>query len=236
MTMAGWAREGQGFRPAGGVAPKSREMVDSMPALASNGKLILFIHVPKTGGSSVEAVMAGHGPLLLADRRNGRARPCSPVHYHAALLLEKLQPEAIAYSCMLVRHPLDRMVSEYRYTTRKPGRWRRLLSFPQWLRFAAAAHRLNPYYRDNHLRPQIEFALPGTEVFHYEAGVERCAAAILARLGHPEPAAVPHLKAAAKKPPKVTRRDAEFVRELYDGDYAAFAYDTWPRNWPAEGA
>ena len=36
-----------------------------MPVFAINGKSVLSIHVPKTGGTTVEKVLSQHGPMSL---------------------------------------------------------------------------------------------------------------------------------------------------------------------------
>ena len=72
---------------------------------------------------------------------------------------------------MMVRHPLKRLLSQYRYQTRKPNPVRNRLPFSVWLRYVLLRRRLNPYYRDNHFRPQHEFEVPGVDVFRLEDGL-----------------------------------------------------------------
>jgi Sulfotransferase family len=199
-----------------------------MPLLHINGRLVLFIHVPKTGGSSIETALEAHGPLLLAAGAPSRDLPCAPQHFHAALLKAVLPVERIDYSFMIVRHPLDRMLSEYRWTTRKARRWQSRFNFSSWLRLSAALRMANRYHRDNHLRPQWEFALPGTEVFRFEDGVEHALQRALARVGVASPARLDHLKRSETRSIHVKQGDAEFVRRMFRADYQHYGYGLWP--------
>jgi hypothetical protein len=215
--------------------PESAETTD-MPLLHINGRLVLFIHIPKTGGSSIETALAQHGPLLLAAGDTTRDLPCSPQHFHAALLKAMLPVDRIDYSFMVVRHPLDRMLSEYRWTTRKAGRWQSRLGFGSWLRAAAVLRRMNPYHRDNHLRPQKEFALPATEVFRFEDGLGQALQRALAKVGVAGEAALPHLKRSESTPIDIKQGDADFVQRMYRVDYQQYGYGLWPASPVLQGA
>ena len=186
-----------------------------MPVAQINNKLILFIHIPKTGGSSIEKHLKKHSPLSLYGQMGPPTIPCSSRHFHGALLQDLFADTVFDWSFMVVRHPLRRLLSQYRYRardepltrstvadevcgsrasevgsigwiggersdapvrsiakhpahdrliaelstyqTRKPNPVRNNLPFSVWLRYVLARRRINPYYRDNHFRPQHEF-------------------------------------------------------------------------------
>ena len=137
-----------------------------MPLFRIGGKSVLFIHIPKTGGTSVENLLSSQGPMSLhslgqkANRvrmgaeRQGRGIPLQ--HLHAAALTTLLQPQQVDYAFVIVRDPVDRLVSEYRHS-RALGRPETRLGFSAWLRVSLAAVRLIPGFRNNHFRPQSDF-------------------------------------------------------------------------------
>src|SRR6056297_3622976 len=117
-----------------------------MPLVSAGGRRLFFAHVPKTGGSSLEDYLAERfGPLAWLDRywelrwKDGGCREAglrvSPQHLAAEDAL-RLLPGPSDWSFALVRDPVARIVSEYRFQARAPGRRRRLaeLGFSSWLR------------------------------------------------------------------------------------------------------
>lgn len=213
-----------------------------MPTLALDGRLVYFAHCPKAGGTSLERFMVdrwGGAVGMLGwgwDRRWARrgARPgeipCSPQHLVWADA-EALLPRPPDHVFALVREPLARMASEYRYQrqgrlTGPAGRPLRRLGFSSWLRLMLAVADRNPYTHDNHFRPQAEF-LPraGTQVFRLEDGAEAAARWLCDRLGAPEPGALPHELGGAGGPPvRPSRQDAALVAARYAEDYRRFGY------------
>ena len=143
-----------------------------MPIAQINNKLILFIHIPKTGGSSIENHLAKHSPLSFYGQMGPPMIPCSSRHFHGELLSDLFAKPVFDWTFMVVRHPLERLLSQYRYQTRKPNLVQNNLPFSIWLRYALLRRRTNPYYRDNHFRPQHEFEAFGADIFRLEDGLE----------------------------------------------------------------
>jgi hypothetical protein len=195
-----------------------------MPIGIIQGKVIVFAHVPKTGGSSVERYRADHGMMALkSDRRLARF-PCALQHLHAEPLSAIAQVDRADLNFVIVRHPVARIASEYRYQMRKSGWLRDRLSFSGWLRYALARRALNPYYRDNHFRPQHEFVLPGAQVFRFEDGVDACIAELAARFGTPVPSAPIREKPSPKRTFAFAPRDLERIERVYASDFTRFGY------------
>ena len=143
-----------------------------MPLFAKGGVSVLYIHVPKTGGSSIEQMFLANGfRSEFLDDRPGKSfnhfRKCSPQHLHAEPLLMLLRPARIKYIFMTVRHPLSRILSEYKMQVRVA---KQPLPLSQWLDQMMKTYMDDPYTTDNHFRPQHEFLMPGCDVFRQEKG------------------------------------------------------------------
>ncbi len=201
-----------------------------MPLFTRQNRSVLFIHVPKTGGTSVEAFFARNGfAAELLDtggpKSLNRYRRCPPQHMEAALLQAVLRPARCDYVFATVREPLARIVSEYRMRFRgvadAPG-------LPAWLDLNLKRYLDDPYVLDNHLRPQVEFLLPGCEVFRQEDGFGE---ALVGRVEQKLETQLEHRAFGYHKPEgevAVTPEDIERVRPrvrtTYWRDYAAFGY------------
>ena len=107
-----------------------------MPVAVVNGRSVLFVHIPKTGGSSVERYLSRHGSVLLQGNGRDAGLRCSAQHLHAEALASIDAADGHDWSFTIVRHPVARLVSEYRYQMRKPGWLRSRLSFAGWLSLA----------------------------------------------------------------------------------------------------
>ena len=195
-----------------------------MPVAIIDGRGVLFVHIPKTGGSSVERYLSRHGPVFLEGNGRAAGLRCSAQHLHAEALASIEANEGHDWTFTIVRHPVARLVSEYRYQMRKPGWLRSRLSFSGWLSYALARRAVDPWYRDNHFRPQHEFILPGMEIMRFEAGVDACLRRIAERLGTPAPTASIREKPSPDTQLILTGAALARIRQTYARDFAAFGY------------
>jgi hypothetical protein len=213
-----------------------------MPSLELNGRLIYFAHCPKAGGTSVERFMVERwGPAvgLLGwgwDRRWARRGerpgevPSSPQHYvweDARRALPR-RPDAVF---TVVRDPVARMVSEYRYQRSGRlagpfGRPVRGLGFSTWLRLMFAMAERNPYTHDNHFRPQGAFLPPdGVTVFRLEDGLAPVLGWLAEMAGEPAPGAEPHdLKTGGGPRVSPSAEDKALICKRFRDDYLRFGY------------
>lgn len=150
-----------------------------MPIFRKDGKKVLFIHVPKTGGGSIERLFRDSGWRI--DLWNGSFKPDSlnhltrttPQHMDAFTIQRTLRIDRFDLVFMFVRHPFSRFRSEYLWRLRKAKSVD--VSEPvveRWALKSFADFAANEYLWDNHLRPQVDFYLPGAHVFRYEHGLE----------------------------------------------------------------
>lgn len=87
-----------------------------MPIFLKNK--ILFIHIPKNGGTSVENFMLKNGDKMDLWMRKNKKDFCffhSEQHctYKEILKTKKLNPELRIFS--IIRHPIERVISEYNW-------------------------------------------------------------------------------------------------------------------------
>ena len=196
-----------------------------MPQATINGKSVLFVHIPKTGGSSVEQFLASHGPLTLKGRK-ASGMPCSAQHLHADALVARDAHVGHDWVFTVVRHPVARLLSEYRYQMRKPRGLRRWLSFSAWLRYSLARRAMSSSYRDNHFRSQQEFLLPDIEVLRFEDGIDKCLTHVAGKIGVPVPVSTIHEKRSEPVNFDFKPADMERIFAAYEGDFAQFSYGT----------
>eukprot|EP00438_Fugacium_kawagutii_P035697 Skav234656 [mRNA] locus=scaffold1131:213221:214282:- [translate_table: standard] len=144
-----------------------------------------FIHIPKAAGTSIE--MLGNwgrcdSNLTCSGRKKTKifrlhADVCSPLKDgdNATCVLWHTPPSddpllAQSYSCCktfcVVRHPVDRWISEYKfylsYRARPQGQdpcsWQKLKSYSEEL-LEMYAHKEIDYFRDCHLLPQSRYVI-----------------------------------------------------------------------------
>jgi Sulfotransferase family len=197
-----------------------------MPVFRINGKLILFVHVPKTGGSSIRQYLSRLGPRCLGDGEKVRWSRCSPQHMHAAVYSLFVPGGFYDYGFMFVRHPYSRILSEYkmRYAQWSKGS-RPEGGFSRWITSLLEEYQRNPYVLDNHLRPQHEFALEGIEVFRYEEGIGALAKKLGAVLGIEQNSSWPCAMKAPDYQFPVTWQAMERLKSFYRHDFSTFGYD-----------
>lgn len=171
-----------------------------MPVLTVGGKQILYIHVPKTGGTSVEQLLRSYGGHVWFHSPRSGSLPCTPQHFHGELLKTAFSSSRDPNSThpfdfvfMTVRNPVSRLLSEYRYQRTlamhrerrdtPPGLRRRLawarysvvartLDFDLWCQYALVRYSQNPFFADNHFRSQTEFSIWKPVIFRLEDGLE----------------------------------------------------------------
>ncbi|MFD1740188.1 sulfotransferase family 2 domain-containing protein [Cypionkella sinensis] len=192
---------------------------------------ILFIHIPKAAGTTVEEVFCNHlfsmsyrrggkfGPLLPFDREN----KCSPQHMHAELLEKHFHHRSFAQTFCVVRNPLERFISEFKFRCEthdiaKAG----LNAFAEQV---LAQYPDNPFLLDNHIRPQTEFIWRDCKVFKLEDGLDKMFAQLAATLGialQPDSKRFMLSKKAAIEPLTAVNR-ARLIA-FYQQDFETFGY------------
>lgn len=190
---------------------------------------LLFIHVPKTGGTSVEEWMRTLGPLRFHEAAIPKALKCSPQHLRMTDVNILFGQRYFDHAFMIVRDPYDRIASEYRMrATMFPESFFRVWpSFSHWLEAQLDQLQTNRWILDNHLRPQWEFHGSRVAVFRLEDGLEPALASVAAKMGLPAPETVAHELRTAKGDVAVEwdLSDRLRVEEVYAQDFTEFGYE-----------
>lgn len=205
-----------------------------MPVLYAGTKRILYIHVPKTGGTSVERLLSSMGEVVgvYTDYRR-TLLPCTPQHFHADLLRQTFSTTRgdianFDFVFMTVRDPIQRLSSEYRFQQTHRSRRRALYESVRyrdadaWARSAVKKFRRDPYLYDNHIRPQVDFLLPGTEVFRLEDGLRPISTRLHNLLDVTNGEELPRENSSQIDPKGFSASTRNALREFYAEDYRVF--------------
>ena len=143
-----------------------------MPAYYSKetNTSILYIHIPKCGGGSVEEFFKNnHYRQFMWTAKPWRLSKCSSQHMHASMLETYLNIDRFDYVFTVVRNPVHRMISEYKWRIRreiaKDG-------FNPWYKATREEFEKDNFFSDNHIRPMHEFITKQCHVFKLEDGLD----------------------------------------------------------------
>jgi hypothetical protein len=205
--------------------------------MVKDGRSVLFVHIPKTGGSTIEQLFTAAG-WTMHLRETRKTHPelfnlyrCSPQHLHAAVLRDLFKVSQFDIILAMVRDPVARFRSEFAH--RHSGKIEATDADPDtvsaWAERVFARWAKNPYVLDNHLRPQRDFLLPRSEIYRLEDGMETMAAELNARFDLGFPTQVPHRLRSEKRglPSSAVQVSPELrtrLRDFYAADYSTFGY------------
>lgn len=196
-----------------------------MPLIRHEGRVALFVHIPKTGGTSVENAMTASGAsvaLRFGKRFDGFIRTTFQ-HLHAEIYSSIIPADFYDYAFATVRHPVSRLISEYFYRRRRAGE---RIPFDTWVHKSLDQHARSADVMDNHIRPQVDFLIDGVATFRIEDGIDKPLIAAAAQLGLTLAETDTHSNKRRKKNPVTwTNATRERVLSFYDADFDTFAYD-----------
>lgn len=190
-----------------------------MPIFRFASKLVLFIHIPKTGGSSIEHTLRAMGGsnALLNGSALGYAK-CTPQHMHGELLDAFIPKDFCELTFTVVRDPKQRLLSEYKMRKEKAG-----LPFDEWVERTFERYGKNPYLYDNHIRPQTEFLTSATKIFRFENGLAAPIAEVAGLIGRPSED-IPQKRKTAPYTPEPNPQLDRMIHDFYRKDYDALGY------------
>lgn len=195
-----------------------------MPILRAGSKVVLFVHIPKTGGTSVEKWLRSIGPLSLYAPKRNELVPCVPQHFDSNVFEYLFDGSFFDYSFAIVRNPYERIMSEFKY---RIGSKRQTLftpSFRRWVRRCFAEYEKNNYLLSNHIRPQTDFLIPGVEVFKLEEGFAPVEQRLQDVLGISLVERVPHANKSGDRPIEIDPETMDLIYNFYRKDFDTFGY------------
>ncbi len=217
-----------------------------MPLARIADTLIFFVHVPKTGGTSVEAYLRAKGGLALSGARGHGWSRTTPQHMHRAVHAEMVPPGFYDHGFAVLRDPRARLFSEFRMRVEpmraklRPLGWMRaaarrargipsygarvgrrleIIDFDTWVARSFAEYRKDPFYKDNHFRPQHEFIDPGLRLFLFEEGLDPVFRWIDEVTGTLGAAGEFHERRSDDIPITCSAETDALIRDLYREDY-----------------
>lgn len=208
-----------------------------MPVFRKGTRKYLYIHIPKTGGSSIERAFTDAGMDM--EYQDGRVsetswnmiRRCTPQHMHGEMLETIFKIHKFDGIFTVVRDPLSRLKSEYLWRHRDDEFTVDGASVERWAADAFGEYPRDQHMFDNHIRPQVDFLVKGVQVFRFEDGLEQMASALNEQWGLDLPATLPRVREGsattryASRDVEVTTRLEQLVSDFYREDYARFGYE-----------
>jgi hypothetical protein len=211
-----------------------------MPVFRIGEKLCYFAHVPKCGGSSVEAYLRQRfGPVGFCDNaftsreKAGRWSRTSPQHIDWASFQLLIPEDMLDAVFAVVRHPVARIVSAYHFQAAVEHTIPPTTAFSDWLRQHLELRRTDKFAVDNHLRPQVDFMPENCTIFHLEHGLDAIVPYLDRLAGGPGgPRAIGHKNKrragsgkSREEKPVPDAADIALISEYYACDFAQFGYN-----------
>ena len=135
-----------------------------MPIINLNKKKILFIHIPKSAGSTIEDNIINNGISLTHLIRKNSTSVISPQHYTRNDYIKEFGVKYFDHSFAIIRDPVERFVSAFTFNSHKISIFKSLNNFINDLKS-------NNFYVnkfDNHFVPSSEFILNDTKLFYLD--------------------------------------------------------------------
>ena len=211
-----------------------------MPIFTNSHKKVLFIHIPKAAGSTIERTFKDLGWQEEFSVRGRGAKELEyykavPQHIHAEIISMLFNTSLFDARIAIVRNPYDRMKSEYYWQVAQG-----LTKLPvnSWFDNITNEYGKNTYLCDNHIRPQYEFInnLENVSVFKLEENGIGLARRAILDLMVKKPFTYQFkeyfglLDYSEKKSQKLDEVESEFVKlrgsiyEFYSNDYKVLGY------------
>lgn len=204
-----------------------------MPVLTRGGESLLFLHIPKCGGTSIVDTFAAAGFDVVWQIRG---KPplnflfASPQHQTCDVLRTSIRFDRISELFALVRNPYERIRSEYKWANRSlPAQARPTIG--DWIEHNLAKAKEDPHHLDNHLRPMVDFFDPDipVNIFFFENGINSVVDCFLAGEMSSGKVRLVHEKNSIRygydaEQLRLGDREIRLINSFYACDFQAFGY------------
>jgi len=197
-----------------------------MPLFTFNKKIILFIHIPKTGGSSIEKWLRNYTEISFFQPIVAPFMKVSPQHLTIHDFFFLFQKKMCNRAFSIVRNPYDKLESEFYFRTDKQFEINNFrVDFSTWLIHNLKLYKKNNFHNDNHLRPQTDFLNEQVQIFKFENGISNIAEKIKEWFEIENLVDFPHILKAKNKTEIVWSNEAiRMVNNIYKLDFETFEY------------
>lgn len=214
-----------------------------MPIVRIADKLVYFAHVPKCAGTAIELYLQdAFGPLAFRNTsynaipQQDRWTRSSPQHVTVDALAELFPDPFFDATFAVVRSPVTRLVSAFRFNRDISGSIPTDMAFGDWLATVQETQAISPWQFDNHTRTMDEIVPPTAQVFRLEDGLDPVVAWLqkLAGADMPLPPTIrprnvldTRLAFENKpiRPVTATQADVDQIYNTYRVDFERFNYD-----------
>lgn len=202
-----------------------------MPFYLGETRDVLFIHIPKTGGTTIEHWLRTTGKyrqLFFSDHILEDTKVTGQHFGYDTIshLLGDLNTKQL-YKFTIVRNPYDRLVSEFFYRVKikdlilgtNPEKY-----FSTWIDYILGKYEKDESVLDNHIRPQSYFTGRDVKYFKFEDGIENAIAQVAVEVNINNNCAIESKKVGEKKSVVWSRDALEKVHDIYSSDFKNFEY------------
>ena len=199
-----------------------------MPIFNFGNRQVLFLHIPKAGGSSITKWLSEYSDTSFFRPRAIAPFRIPPQHLRWRDFDYLLNNPTFDYAFAVVRNPYERLESEYFWRHRNAkAQGKPWDDFNSWVERQIQAVRENSFHASNHLCTQVSFLADPVEVFQLEDGMEKIIVRIADILKIPPPNMILHENARSGEGPALTWSGdtINLVRDFYEADFETFGYD-----------